>query len=740
MKGFFKVFCFTFFMASFLLVTAISWAQSGGTLKGKAIDENEKFPLPTVQIWIVGTKLYGSTGSDGTFVIDNIPPGVYKVTFELAGYLIETVKNVNITAGQTTELNVSMRMGFAHEVTVTARRDPTILQRIPQNIEVVTSEELEDTPIINVVQVLNNVTGVDVGTGSGNTTLGNFFFIDGYGDDYIRKMVDGVDIGEVVSNWSMLNAYPQELIDQVEVIKGGTSSVWGSNMGGITNVITKRLRNMERPMITLKGTFSSFGEMDFGEANAVPNSGNLQGYSANIMGTLKNFYYIFGYNHNKHDGFVDYATEKNYSIFTKLGYDFSDNTYLDFLYSFNKVWTKAHEFLKTDMFGPFFPYFWHDKLDSEGTSQVASLKFSSFVTDAFNVEAQLKFNRTTYDGTREYLEGGALTQPPGYMHIFDFSDQKLGFTVKGSYRPSENFSLVGGMDYYRIKADFAYIPDQPIIYVDSVAPFINSEYRIGNLSLHAGARYDYDSSFGDQVSPSVGLNYNFTRATLVRLNVARTFKVPALLYTLGEAYVVGILPNPDLKPERAWAYSAGFESQELHYVWVKVSVYYHKMTDGIVQVPHETPGRFTWANTDEFTRKGYEAELGFLTGFGVTGYIGTNYNDHVNTTEDVVIDWIPTRTYKAGLKYKNNKLDLLINLRGRYIWWNEGDFYSYLFDPHDKKWLFDMRISKGFKITENTRLRIFVDIFNLTDQLYWDRSDQPNPRRWAALGFELQFK
>ena len=109
---------------------------------------------------------------------------------------------------------------------------------------------------------------IDVETGSGSTALGTFMYIDGYDDIYIRKMVDGVDVGQVVNNWSMLNAYPQEMIAQVEVIKGGSSSVWGSNMGGIINVVTKRPRGLTRPLFTLKSAYSHFGAMDFGGGNA----------------------------------------------------------------------------------------------------------------------------------------------------------------------------------------------------------------------------------------------------------------------------------------------------------------------------------------------------------------------------------------------------------------------------------------------------------------------------------------
>ncbi len=736
-----SILCLTF---ALLLSAGALGAQDKGILKGKVMDANEKLPLPTVKVSIAGTRRQAVTGSDGAFVLKDVAPGTYKVTFELSGFLTETRKDVAVTAGQTTELETIMRQGFASEVTVTARREVESLQKVPQNVEVLTATKLSETPQVNIVAALNTVSGVDVETGSGSTALGTFMYIDGYEDIYIRKMVDGVDVGEVVNNWSSLNGYPEEMIDQVEVIKGGSSSVWGSNMGGIVNVITKRPRDLARPIFTLKSTYSHFGAMDFAGANAVGRKGDNLDYAANVLGNIKKFGYMLGYNGTNNDGFIQYGREKNYNIFGKLSYDFSDRTYVDALYNFNKMDTQNWSFLDlSEMLGTEFPYYWNYRANYRMNSSVASLRFGTNVGPALGLESQFKFNRSVFNGSTEYLDGSMFQPPAGTIETNRFVEQKTGFTLKGSYNPSESFSLVSGIDYYRIMADFSgYIADQPVIHVDTVAPFVNAEYRVGPVGLHAGARYDYDSSFGNQLSPSLGATVNFLKASLFRVNVARTFKVPPLWYTLGVSYYDMILPNPDLRPERAWAYSAGFESQELRFIYIKLSGYYHKMTDGIVRVPADIEGRYTWGNLSEFLRKGYEAEAGFLTPFGLTGYFGTNYNKHENTTNEVasILTWIPTRTYKTGLKYKNEKWDFLANVRGRWIWWNMDPETASLLTPNDKKWIFDFRLSKGFNLRSGTRLSVFLDVFNLTNQAYWDRSDMPNPRRWGQLGLELQFK
>jgi len=134
-----------------LLGSAGLLAQEGGTIKGKVIDRNEKFPLPTVRVSVAGVKKYSQSAPDGSFTIKGVPPGVYKVVFEVAGYLTETVKDVTVAAGETAEVNASMSMGFAHGVTVTARREVESLQKVPQNVEILTETKLAETPQVNVV-------------------------------------------------------------------------------------------------------------------------------------------------------------------------------------------------------------------------------------------------------------------------------------------------------------------------------------------------------------------------------------------------------------------------------------------------------------------------------------------------------------------------------------------------------------------------------------------------------------
>jgi vitamin B12 transporter len=713
-------------------------AQESGTIEGRVTREIDGDALPGVRVSVRGAPAVFTT-ADGTYTLAGVPAGSHEVEFMLDGFLTRRVPTVEVQAGATARADAVLTLGFASETTVTARRDETNLQDVSQNVEVMTLEEIEETPAVNILGALNTIIGVDVDTGSGNTRTGTFMYIDGYSDVYIRKMVDGIDVSQVVSNWSLLNAYPEEMVQQVDVMKGGSSANWGSNMGGIVNLVTSRPMDLERPNFTLRGFYSDFDNDDLENAEAFPNSGDLYSFSANVQDTVgEDSYYMVGYSRNENDGFVEQATENNHSEFVKLGHNLTESQLIDVLYNYNKIGSEGLNFHFNPP-GARLPYAWNYFQATDGVSQVGSARYFNQMGPTFGLEGQFKYHDMDYDSHSDYFAGATGNLgPAGTSAETSFEDRKVGGTFKTTWAPEGRFSLVSGIDYYRIKADFSdFIANQPVITVDSTAPFTSLAIELGRVGVDVGARYDDDSSFGSQLSPQAGVHVRLMEATILRANAARTFRVPPLWYTLGASYFNIVLPNPDLGPERAWAYSAGFESQELKHFYTKLSWYYHDMEDGIVSVFNPANFTFSWANTGEFTRKGYEAEGGAIIPGGLTAYFAYNHNDHSNDVSQVVVYDIPTTVKKGGLKYQNEKIDFLANLRARWVYWNTNPTTTLL--PNDQEWLLDLRLLKGFPL-RNDLLEVYVDVFNLTDELYWSRPDFPNPRRWWGLGLNYRFR
>ncbi|MGD9154405.1 MAG: TonB-dependent receptor plug domain-containing protein [Bacillota bacterium] len=109
---------------------------------------------------------------------------------------------------------------------------------VPVTVEVVTKEELEKKDEPTVQKALRFVTGVDVDFSSGSNGLGTVQ-INGMEGPHTLVLIDGQRAG--VPGGAVLGDISSDMVEQVEVVKGSLSSLYGSDaIGGVVNIITKR--------------------------------------------------------------------------------------------------------------------------------------------------------------------------------------------------------------------------------------------------------------------------------------------------------------------------------------------------------------------------------------------------------------------------------------------------------------------------------------------------------------------
>ncbi len=118
-------------------------------------------------------------------------------------------------------------------------RSEKTLKNVPVLTQVISAQQMLNLGITNVTEALQNmVPGLDVNHFGTRTSI----TLQGMDAKYVLFLVDGERIaGEVNGDidYSMLN---MENIDRIEVIKGASSSLYGSNaIGGVINIITKRI-------------------------------------------------------------------------------------------------------------------------------------------------------------------------------------------------------------------------------------------------------------------------------------------------------------------------------------------------------------------------------------------------------------------------------------------------------------------------------------------------------------------
>ncbi len=146
----------------------------------------------------------------------------------------------------------------ASNIVVTATSRAQEVKDAPASISVITREELERLPYREITDALMEIPGVTVTPGEGNS---RDISIRGMSPQYTLILVDGKRLssretrtnGGNNSEGGMLP--PLESIERIEVVRGPMSSLYGSDaMGGVVNVITRRIAPSWRGSVRVNGT------------------------------------------------------------------------------------------------------------------------------------------------------------------------------------------------------------------------------------------------------------------------------------------------------------------------------------------------------------------------------------------------------------------------------------------------------------------------------------------------------
>ncbi len=214
-------------LASSALLSSIIFAGTTGKIAGKVIDAKTKEPLIGVNIVIVGTSMGGASDVDGSYFIINIPPGVYEVRASEIGYASVTVKNVRVSADQTTRLDFEMgeQAVQVQTVVVTASK-PLVQKDLTSTQSSISGSSISMLPVEDVQSVINLQAGVVDGHFRGGR-IGE-----------VKYLIDGVSVNDVYSGESTMEASTNS-IQELQVITGTFNAEYGQAMSGVVNQITK---------------------------------------------------------------------------------------------------------------------------------------------------------------------------------------------------------------------------------------------------------------------------------------------------------------------------------------------------------------------------------------------------------------------------------------------------------------------------------------------------------------------
>lgn len=227
MNNIFKILCLSFVIA--LSVINCVFAGVTGKIVGYIKDENTGEPLQGVNVIIEGIMLGAASDNTGYYFVINVPPGSYTLKAQMMGYKTGVTRKVLVATDLTTTVNFDLvpTVLMGEEVVVIAER-PLVQIDMTAKISVVTSEEIENMPVENLVEILGTLPGFTDAShlrgGRGNE---------------IAYMIDGMYISDPLSNTYDELLIDKDIIEELVVMSGTFNAEYGNVMSGVVNVITK---------------------------------------------------------------------------------------------------------------------------------------------------------------------------------------------------------------------------------------------------------------------------------------------------------------------------------------------------------------------------------------------------------------------------------------------------------------------------------------------------------------------
>ena len=223
-----------------LLWVSLSYGQTGW-IEGNITNAETGKAIPGVVVEIEGIGSVALSDKSGQFRIKGIPEGVYTLRLSFVGYRERMLENVSVKVGEITKLSVSLKQEAIEmdEIVGEAKREVLPAEeKVPAFVTVIPLEAFEGKSE-SLPDVLSKSAGIQIKQLGG---LGSFSTISirGSSSDQVDVYLDGVLLNQALGGGVNLGNLPLSNVERIEVYKATSSSEFGgSNIGGVVNIRTK---------------------------------------------------------------------------------------------------------------------------------------------------------------------------------------------------------------------------------------------------------------------------------------------------------------------------------------------------------------------------------------------------------------------------------------------------------------------------------------------------------------------
>ena len=253
-----------YFIFSLLLISQFTYAQNSSSatdamLFGDVKDVETGEHIPFVNIVIQGTNIGTSTDATGHYMFSNLPIDTLTVVASALGYKTQR-KTVVTKKDQSQELYFIMQVDaiMTEQVVISASRNEISRKEAPVIVSAITPKHLEAIESNSVADGLNFTPGLRVESNCQNCGFTQLR-MNGLEGAYSQILVNSRPVFSGLAGVYGLEQIPTEMIERIEVVRGGGSAIFGGNaIAGTVNIITKDPIN-NTFQASVKGTATGIG-------------------------------------------------------------------------------------------------------------------------------------------------------------------------------------------------------------------------------------------------------------------------------------------------------------------------------------------------------------------------------------------------------------------------------------------------------------------------------------------------
>lgn len=521
---------------------------------------------------------------------------------------------------------------------------------IPAATEIYDQQKIEKLGANNVMEVVKNIPGFTLtASPTGNTYIG----FRGIAKDNVAILVNGIPLNQD-GNYD-LESISADIIDRIEVVKGGATVLYGSNASaGVINIITNKKAAKNKVLI-------GFGDKNKFKGAINVATDKLQLSYSRQQSKDRGFVY-------KNSGASNYYTgDKLEKDSLNLQYAISDNLSLQYMYS-----KKVSDCSKS-VNGVYKPGFHSDIKYNFGQLRYVNDDLQATV---FFRNRDWKFNTSTHQ--------------KGHNYGADLQDKfKLGNTMLTVGANYENENTKNSNNIEAAKRD-------------SAAVFFMTETEVSDKTkIFLGAREAYVEESGSKFCPQFQVMHSLGTDDNIYLNVNRSMRAPHVNEQWGTSTQ---LMNPDLKAENGWNYEFGWKKKLAADELFKVNLYHMDINDRIYsQRNYNGSGKSMFLNANKYRNTGVEVSYEKAASEKFSYNVGVSYGNPEQ------------KLAKGDWQRVDFKLGLHVGVGYNLGKTNANIYANYMAERiNGVKPMLDLTLNVKQQITKNDALRFAV--YNLLDR------------------------